>query len=104
MKITIDISINFRIGKDEESRVVDCEKFLYYLGANRLQELLEAEVFEKVRLLVRRYPVRSIRDMRSEIATEILDDLDKRFNNLGVYFESVTIMNIIIPRDLRIAL
>lgn len=40
VRITLDISINFHIGKDE-TRAEDCEKFLYYLGANRLQELLD---------------------------------------------------------------
>ena len=54
VKITIDVSINFHIGM-EETRVEDCEKFFYKLGANRLQELLEEECAERVRLMVRRH-------------------------------------------------
>jgi regulator of protease activity HflC (stomatin/prohibitin superfamily) len=103
VRITLDISINFHIGKDE-TRAEDCEKFLYYLGANRLQELLEQECNEKVRMLVRRTHVRNVRDLKSEMAHEILEDLGQRFNPLGIYFESVTIMNVIIPKDLRAAL
>ncbi len=99
----MDISINFHIGQ-EETRADDCEKFLYMLGANRLQELLEQECQEKVRMLVRKTKVRMIRDLKSEMANEILEDLGTRFNDLGVYFESVTIMNVIIPRDLRFSL
>ena len=40
MKVSVDIGITFHIGK-EETRAEDCEKFLYYLGANKLEELLE---------------------------------------------------------------
>lgn len=39
MKISIDIGITFHIG-EEATRAEDCEKFLYYLGANKLEELL----------------------------------------------------------------
>lgn len=38
--MSVDIGITFHIGR-EESRSEDCEKFLYYLGANKLEELLE---------------------------------------------------------------
>jgi len=40
VKVSVDIGITFHIGK-EETRAEDCEKFLYYLGANKLEELLE---------------------------------------------------------------
>jgi hypothetical protein len=36
----VDIGITFHIGR-EEFREEDCQKFLYYLGANKLEELLE---------------------------------------------------------------
>ena len=31
-------------------------------------------------------------------------DLNMRFNQFGVYIEQVNVMNVIIPKDLRIAL
>jgi hypothetical protein len=40
VRVSVDIGITFHIGK-EEKREEDCEKFLYYLGANKLEELLE---------------------------------------------------------------
>lgn len=40
MRVSVDIGITFHIGR-EETRAEDCEKFLYYLGANKLEELLE---------------------------------------------------------------
>jgi hypothetical protein len=39
VRVTIDISISFHIG-EEETRQEDCEKFVYYLGANKLEELM----------------------------------------------------------------
>lgn len=38
--MSVDIGITFHIGL-EETRSDDCQKFLYYLGANKLEELLE---------------------------------------------------------------
>jgi hypothetical protein len=40
VRVSVDIGITFHIGK-EGTREKDCEKFLYYLGANKLEELLE---------------------------------------------------------------
>lgn len=40
VRVSVDIAITFHIGK-EETRGEDCKNFLYYLGANRLEELLE---------------------------------------------------------------
>ena len=34
----------------------------------------------------------------------MLGELNQKFNNLGVYIEKLDIMNVIIPRDLRISL
>ena len=32
------------------------------------------------------------------------DELNKKFNSLGVYIEKVNVTNVIIPKDLRVAL
>lgn len=101
--MTIDISISFHIGKDE-TRQDDCEKFLYYLGATKLEELIIQESEETIRGLVRTIKVNQVRDLKSEIAHEMVSELNRRFNNYGVYFESVSIPNVIIPLDLRVAL
>jgi len=34
----------------------------------------------------------------------MLAELNRRFSNFGVYFESVSVSNVIIPKDLREAL
>jgi hypothetical protein len=33
----------------------------------------------------------------------MMAELNQRFNKLGIYIESVTVVNVIVPKDLRIA-
>lgn len=103
MKVSVDIGVTFHIGNDA-SRQEDCEKFLYYLGANKLEELLTQECEETIRNYIRRIKVSKIRDIKSELTTTLMDDLNRRFNQFGVYVELVNVMNVIIPKDLRHAL
>jgi regulator of protease activity HflC (stomatin/prohibitin superfamily) len=103
VRVTVDISIQFHIGK-EETREEDCERFVYYLGANKLEELLIQESEESIRNFIRSYRVNQIRDLKSEIAHEMINELNRRFNSFGVYVESVYVSNVIVPKDLREAL
>jgi hypothetical protein len=96
----VDINITFHIG-NEETRAADCEKFLYYLGANKLEELLEQESEENIRNFVRTVKVNQIRDIKSELTTSLMYELNGRFNDYGVYIEKVNVINTIIPSDLR---
>jgi hypothetical protein len=48
----VDIGVTFHIGKPE-TREEDCQKFLYYLGATKLEELLEQELEESIRNFIR---------------------------------------------------
>lgn len=99
----MDIGITFHIGK-EETRAKDCAQFLYYLGANKLEELLEQESEESIRNFVRTIKVNQIRDIKSELTSQMMAELNDRFNQYGVYIEKVNVMNVIIPKDLRHAL
>jgi hypothetical protein len=103
VKVSVDIGVTFHIGK-EETRVKDCQAFLYSLGANKLEELLTQECEETIRNFIRRIKVSKIRDIKSELTSTLQNDLNIRFNEYGVYFEQVNVMNVIIPRDLRNAL
>lgn len=101
--MSVDIAITFHIGK-EDTREHDCQQFLYYLGANKLEELLEQEAEEKIRIFVRDQRVKRIRDIKSETTQKMLEQLNDRFNKFGVYIEKLNVMNVIIPKDLRYAL
>lgn len=103
MKVSVDIGVTFHIGA-EGSRKEDCEKFLYMLGANKLEELLQQECEETIRNYIRMIKVSKIRDIKSELTSTLMADLNARFNSYGVYIEKVNVMNVVIPRDLRYAL
>ena len=45
-----------------------------------------------------------IKDIKSELTSQMMAELNQRFNQYGVYIEQVTVMNVIVPKDLRIAL
>ena len=75
MRVSVFLGIIFHIGKDD-TRQEDCEKFLYYLGANRLEELLEQECEEAIRNYIRKTNVIRIRDIRQELTHDIMETLN----------------------------
>lgn len=66
--------------------------------------MLEDECEEAVRNLVRSYKVSKIRDLQSELNIDIMDDMNRKFNEFGVYIENLVIMTIVVPSRLREAL
>ena len=50
---------------------------------------------------MRKIKVARIRDIKTELTTELLTTLKDRFKEYGVVIEQVNIMTVIIPRDLR---
>lgn len=66
--------------------------------------MLEQECEESIRNFVRTIKVSKIKDIKSELTTQMMAELNSRFQQYGVYIEQVTVMKVIIPRDLRIAL
>ncbi len=97
VKVSIDISLTFRIGPgDEEYRT-----FVYELGPAKLDELLAAESEEAIRNFIRGKKLSVVQDIKGEIADSMLVGLNSKFNQLGVYFENVQIMTIQIPPQLR---
>jgi regulator of protease activity HflC (stomatin/prohibitin superfamily) len=102
--VSLDVGINFHIGRSEETKDEDLKKFFYNFGPNRLEELLQEECDEGIRNFVKRIKVQRIRDVKTELTTELLESLKEKFIIYGVVIEQVNIMNVIIPRDLREAL
>jgi len=97
VRIKVDIAVNFRIGPSEE----DCVNFIYKLGAVRLDELLSAETEEAIRNFVHSHEVRQVQDLKAELAETMLYDLNHKFSQFGVHFESVVIVNVFIPESLQ---
>lgn len=45
-----------------------------------------------------------IRDIKAELTQQMMSELNQRFNPYGVYIESANVSNVVIPKDLRVAL
>lgn len=103
VRVTMDIGINFHIGhnEDEAQYNIDTQKFFYNFGPNRLEELLSEDVDEEIRSFVKGIKVAKVRDVKTELTTAIRESLQTKFEPYGIIIESVTVMNVILPRDLR---
>jgi hypothetical protein len=69
--VCLDMGINFHVGRSEETLYHDAKKFFYNFGPNRLNELLAEEMDEEIRGFVRKFKVRNIRDIKTELTTEM---------------------------------
>ena len=100
VRVGVDISLTFRIGPGHD----ECMKFVYELGPAKLDEMLAAESEEAIRNFVHGVRLSQIQDIKGEIASTLLTDLNKKFSEFGVYFENVQILQIKIPDQLQQAL
>lgn len=74
--VSLDVGINFRIGRDDPATDEDdVRKFFYNFGPNRLEELLQEECDEGIRDFVKKIKVQSIRNVKTELTTELLTSL-----------------------------
>jgi len=99
--VSLDVGINFHIGQNDDTYEEDAKKFFYNFGPNRLEELLQEECDEGIRDFVKKIKVTRIRDVKTELTTQLMDDLNKKFIIYGVVIEQINIMNVIIPKGLR---
>ena len=104
VRISLNIGLNFHIGRSEETYEEDARRFFYNFGPNRLGELLHQECDEEIRDHLKQTRVKSARDVKQELTYVMLQSLQKKFSPYGVVIERVDIMNVILPKDLRIAL
>lgn len=51
--------------------------------------------------MVRSYKVSKIRDIASEFSTEIVKDMNDKFNEFGVYIEHMVVMTVVVPEMLN---
>jgi len=101
VRVSMDIGINFHIGLSKETEHEDTKKFFYNFGPNRLEELLQEEVDEEIRDFTKQIKVSRVRDIKTELTSQMMTQLQVKFKPYGVVIEQVNIMNVILPRDLR---
>jgi regulator of protease activity HflC (stomatin/prohibitin superfamily) len=104
VRVSIDIGINFHIGKSEDTEMEDAKRFFYNFGPNRLEELLMEECEEEIRDFVKQIKVSRVRDIKTELTSSMLKELQDKFNPYGIVIEQVNVMNVILPIDLRFSL
>lgn len=113
VRVSIDVGINFHIGRfrgtdlnedDKKQQQDDIRMFFYNFGPNRLEELLAEECEEEIRSFLSTIKVSRVRDIKTELTTQMQNDLQRKFAPYGVVIEQVNIMNVILPIDLRFAL
>lgn len=95
--VRIDLSLNFQIGPE----IGDAQKFVYTLGATRLDEMLSAETEEAIRALVNQVPVMKVLDLREEFTVTMKTGLNRTMNNYGVMINNVKITNVQLPASLE---
>ena len=107
VRVSLDVGINFHIGRleeDDDAQEEDVKRFFYNFGPNRLEELLQEECEEEIRDFCKKIKVSRIRDIKSELTVNMLENMRKKFAPYGVIIEQVNIMTVILPPDLRFAL
>ena len=93
VRINVNINLMFRVQEDEESIL----KFIYKLGAARLDDILQVEIDEAVRNFVRSIQHDQVLDLKSEMASKMIAELNKKFQSFGVLFENASISSINLP-------
>jgi len=95
--VHVDLSLTFQIGPDEEA----AKKFVYSLGAYRLDELLSAEAEEAIRGLVYSVTHDKVDDLREDFAQGMLSTLNSKINCYGVRIINVKITDVVLPQQLQ---
>ena len=99
--VSLGVGINFHIGGTSDSKEDDVVKFFYNFGPNRLEELLKEECEEHIRDFVKKIKVYRIRDIKTELTSQICHEMAEKFKPYGVVIEQVNIMYVLLPKDLR---
>lgn len=66
--------------------------------------MLQEECDEGIRDFIKKIKVIRVRDVKTELTSTLMQELQAKFDNYGVVIEQVNIMNVIIPQDLRMTL
>lgn len=79
-------------------------KFVYKLGAGRFDELLAAEVEENIRNFINTIFLAQVFDLKSEMASDMMQALNSKFYKYGVTFEQCNVTHVIVNPKMMEAL
>jgi regulator of protease activity HflC (stomatin/prohibitin superfamily) len=97
VKIRVDINLTFKIMDDE----ANIKKFIYSLGAARLDTMLQVEIDEAIRNFIHTIKHNQVLDLKSEMATHMIEELNGKFKLFGVHFENATVTSIKVPHEIE---
>jgi len=80
------------------------KKFVYQLGAARFDELLCAEVEENIRNFINGVWLHQVFDLKSEMAGNMMDELNRKFVEYGIQFEQCNVTDVKVNPQLMQAL
>lgn len=98
--VDIDIHFTFRLPQQK----TDVHNFVYKLGAGRFDELLAAEVEENIRDFIQGVWLVNVFDLKSDMATKMMTQLNKKFSEYAIIFEQCNVTNVIVNPHLQYAL
>jgi regulator of protease activity HflC (stomatin/prohibitin superfamily) len=98
--VDIDIHFTFRLPQIEGL----VKKFVYELGAARFDELLSAEVEENIRNFINSVWLVQIFDLKSDMAVNMMDELNRKFSEYGITFEQCNVTDVKVNPQLMQAL
>lgn len=99
--VSLGVGINFHIGGASDNESDDVVKFFYNFGPNRLEELLQEECEEHFRDFIKKVKVHRVRDIKTEMTSQICHEMAEKFRPYGVVIEQVNVEYCLLPKDIR---
>jgi regulator of protease activity HflC (stomatin/prohibitin superfamily) len=91
----LDLSVTLKVNKEQ------VPKFIFEMGAERLDAYLSFQVEESIRGLVYDVTHDRVNDMRGEFAEDMLAVLQTKVERFGVDIKAVKITNVALPNILQ---
>lgn len=78
--------------------------FVYRLGAARFDELIQAEIEEGVRTFINSIWLSQVYDLKEEMTKRLREELNMKFSDFGIIFESCVVQTVHVSEELTRAL
>ena len=95
--IEIEVGAVFKCKEDEKS----IENFVYNISINQLNKQIKSAITERIRVLARGKTYLEVNQIKGKDQTkEMLDFLNKMFENKGLEFTRIILQNVRLPEDI----
>lgn len=95
--IDIEVGAVFRCKEDDQS----IEQFVYNISINQLNKQIKSAITERIRVLARGKTYLEVNQIKGKDQTrEMLEFLNKMFENKGLQFTRIILQNVRLPEDI----